>query len=97
MLLLAANHSLYRKEEPVVKEPPPIEQPIIEEPVVATPIAEVIPEAVIETPLPPEDPPPPPPPRETWSPRWYQKARGLIDKKKQGIIEINKDSIVDMK
>ena len=97
MLLLAANHSLTRKEEPVVEEPPPIEQPIIEEPVVATPIAEVIPEAVVETPLPPEDPPPPPPPRETWSPRWYQKARGLIDKKKQGIIEINKDSIVDMK
>jgi len=92
MLLLAANHSLYRKEEPIVKEPPPIEQPIAEEPV-----AEVIPEVVIETPLPPEDPPPPPPPRETWSPRWYQKARGLIDKKKQGIIEINKDSIVDMK
>lgn len=92
MLLLAANHSLYRKEEPVVEVPPPIEQPIIEEPVV-----EVIPEVVIETPLPPEDPPPPPPPKETWSPRWFQKARGLIDKKKQGIIEINKDSIVDMK
>ena len=92
MLLLAANHSLYRKEEPVVEVPPPIEQPIIEEPVV-----EVVPEAVIETPLPPEDPPPPPPPKETWSPRWFQKARGLIDKKKQGIIEINKDSIVDMK
>jgi len=92
MLLLAANHSLYRKEEPVVEEPPPIEQPIIEEPVV-----EVVPEPVIETPLPPEDPPPPPPPKETWSPRWFQKARGLIDKKKQGIIEINKDSIVDMK
>ena len=92
MLLLAANHSLYRKEEPVVEEPPPIEQPIIEEPVV-----EVVPEPVVETPLPPEDPPPPPPPKETWSPRWFQKARGLIDKKKQGIIEINKDSIVDMK
>ena len=92
MLLLAANHSLYRKEEPVVEEPPPIEQPIIEEPVV-----EVVPEPIIETPLPPEDPPPPPPPKETWSPRWFQKARGLIDKKKQGIIEINKDSIVDMK
>ena len=92
MLLLAANHSLYRKEEPVVEEPPPIEQPIIEEPVV-----EVVPEPVVKTPLPPEDPPPPPPPKETWSPRWFQKARGLIDKKKQGIIEINKDSIVDMK
>jgi hypothetical protein len=97
MLLLAANHSIYRKEEPKVEQPPVVEEPIVQEPVVATPVAEVIPEAVVETPLPPEDPPPPPPPRETWSPRWYQKARGLIDKKKQGIIEINKDSIVDMK
>jgi hypothetical protein len=97
MLLLAANHSLYRKEEPKAEQPPVVEEPIVQEPVVATPVAEVIPEAVVETPLPPEDPPPPPPPRETWSPRWYQKARGLIDKKKQGIIEINKDSIVDMK
>jgi hypothetical protein len=97
MLLLAANHSLNRREEPVVEEPPTIEQPVVEEPVIETPVAEVIPEVVVETPLPPEDPPPPPPPKETWSPRWYQKARGLIDKKKQGIIEINKDSIVDMK
>jgi len=94
MLLLAANHSLYRKEEPKVEDAPPI---IKEEEVIPEPVAEVIPEAVIETPLPLEDPPPPPPPKETWSPRWYQKARGLIDKKKQGIIEINKDSIVDMK
>jgi hypothetical protein len=97
MLLLAANHSIYRKEEPKAEQPPVVEEPIVQEPVVATPVDEVIPEAVVETPLPPEDPPPPPPPRETWSPRWYQKARGLIDKKKQGIIEINKDSIVDMK
>ena len=94
MLLLAANHSLYRKEEPKVEDAPPI---IKEEEVIPEPVAEVIPEAVVETPLPPEDPPPPPSPKETWSPRWYQKARGLIDKKKQGIIEINKDSIVDMK
>lgn len=55
------------------------------------------PDKHIETPLPPEQPPTPPPQKEGWSPRWYQKARGLIDKKKQGIIEISKDSIVDMK
>jgi hypothetical protein len=99
MLLLAANHSLNRKEEPVVEKPPPvIVQPIVEEPigpVADTPAVEVIPEAVVETPLPPEDPPPPP--RETWSPRWFQKARGLIDRKKEGTIEISKDSITEMK
>lgn len=97
MLLLAANHSLTRKEEPKVEDPLPIieEEEVIPEPVVVTPVVEVIPEAVVETPLPPEDPPPPP--RETWSPRWFQKARGLIDRKKEGTIEISKDSITEMK
>lgn len=32
-----------------------------------------------------------------WSPRWYQKAKGLIYKKKNGTIEIDKDEIVRMK
>lgn len=53
-------------------------------------------EAVIvnntDTPLPPEQPK-----EEGWSPKWYQRAKQLIGKKKEGIVEINKDSIVDMK
>lgn len=47
-----------------------------------------------DTPLPPTQPEPE---RTTWSPKWYQRAKGLISKKKQGIIEINKDSIVNIK
>ena len=50
--------------------------------------------AIIETPLPP---PQSEPPSEGWSPKWYQRAKQLIGKKKEGIVEINKDSIVDMK
>ena len=49
-----------------------------------------------ETPLPPEDEPPQEE-KQQWSPRWYQKAKGLIYKKKNGIIEIDKDSIVNLK
>jgi hypothetical protein len=53
-------------------------------------------EDVVETPLPPE-PPPQQEPKEGWSPRWYQRAKGLIQKKKDGIIEISKDSITEIK
>lgn len=35
--------------------------------------------------------------KQTWSPQWFKRAKGLIQKKKDGIVEINKDSIVDMK
>ena len=101
MLLLAANHSLTPKKEQPEEIVPFISDPIVPEPVIEQPVIEqpIVQPIVTETPLPPEDPPPgpPPQPREAWSPRWYQKARGLIDKKKQGIIEISKDSIVDMK
>ena len=101
VLLLAANHSLIPKQPDQEIEPttidlfvPPRPIEVEPEPIVQPPKVEE--QKVVETPLPPEDPPPPPQ-KEAWSPRWYQKARGLIDKKKQGIIEISKDSIVDMK
>lgn len=51
--------------------------------------------AKVETPLPPEQPKEEV--KEGWSPRWYQRAKGLIQKKKDGIIEINKDSITEIK
>lgn len=34
---------------------------------------------------------------QSWSPHWYKRAKGLIRKKKDGIVEIDKDSIVNMK
>ena len=43
---------------------------------------------------------PTPPPEEVkdgWSPHWFKRAMRLIDKKKQGTIEIDKDSIKEMK
>lgn len=61
---------------------------------------EPIPEEVTEQPQAVE---PPPAVEEVvedntkWSSRWYTKARELINKKKQGTIEINKDEIVRMK
>lgn len=35
--------------------------------------------------------------KEQWSPRWFKRAMRLIDRKKQGTIEIDKDSIKEMK
>lgn len=35
--------------------------------------------------------------KRSWSPQWYKRTKGLIKKKKDGIVEINKDSIVNMK
>jgi hypothetical protein len=35
--------------------------------------------------------------KQSWSPQWYKRAKGLIQKKKDGIVEVNKDSIVNMK
>lgn len=37
------------------------------------------------------------PPKEGWSPRWYQRAKTLINRKKSGIVEVDKDQIVRMK
>lgn len=48
-----------------------------------------------DTPLPPEQPSEEP--KEGWSPRWFQRAKGLIQKKKDGIIEISKNSITEIK
>lgn len=35
--------------------------------------------------------------KEGWSPRWYQRTKQLIERKKTGIIEVDKKSIVKMK
>ena len=100
MLLLAANHSLYgNKKEQEFELEIQIEQP--EEPSnkPSPPTDDVPPHSAWFDFLPPEkeDKSVEPEPKQRWSPRWYQRAKGLIEKKKEGIIEINKDSITEIK
>ena len=123
MLLLAANHSLSYKEDPVVEEEEEDDQkewldffdkgedhgncpkcntrlayaegigPFCPnkkcDVVDATVGEEVVQKEIKDEPVEKED--------TGWSARWYQQAKGLISKKKQGTIEIDQNEIVRMK
>jgi len=111
IMLLAASHSIAQHNKiEEVESSAPVKKSRVQEP---EPVVDSMPDPIdkkrtikskrtklpdldfIETPLPPE--PAPVEEKEGWSPRWWRRAGQLIDRKKSGIIEIDKQSIVNMK
>ena len=110
MLLLAANHSLgnqppntklrFRVDKEHLVEPIPTRPPSAanlkeDEKSVATFNKKTSIENIIENSNKPQEEKVEE--EEGWSPRWYQRAVRLIQRKKQGTIEIDRDSIKEMK